>query len=345
MTDRIVEAAPAKLNLYLHVVGKRPDGYHLLDSLAVFVDIADQVTALSGPTRIALRGAAMPPAGPRLAMSGPFSQALMGEPPNRNLALRAAYALAACLNHEPEAILALEKRLPIASGVGGGSADAAATLRALAKLWGAAPDDPRLYMAAVGLGADVPVCLANRPCFMGGVGEILTEAPPLPAAWVVLVNPGVGVPTPEVFKARHGGFSAPARFEAPPADLTALVALLQERRNDLTAPAVFLCPVIEDALNALQNTPGCRLARMSGSGATCFGLFADETAAKAAAAALTEANPDWWVKAGRMLGRPADAPPLPDADFFNVLIDAAHKIDIAPPPPVPFPDTGGWGVG
>ena len=153
-SSAIVESAPAKINLYLHVTGKRTDGYHQLDSLAVFVDIADQITAHPSPARIALRGASLPPTGPRLAMSGPFSQALMGEPPNRNLVLRAAYALAICLEREPEAIIALEKRLPVASGIGGGSADAAATLRALARLWGIGADDPRLYMAAVSLGAD-----------------------------------------------------------------------------------------------------------------------------------------------------------------------------------------------
>lgn len=341
----IAESAPAKLNLYLHVTGKRADGYHLLDSLAVFADVADQVTAHPSPARIALRGAALPPTGPRLALSGPFAPVLLGEPPSGNLVLRAAYALAGWLGQEPEAILTLEKRLPVASGMGGGSSDAAATLRALARLWGVAPEDPRLYLAAAGLGADVPVCLAGRPCFMGGIGELLAPAPALPPLWLVLAHPGVAVSTPEVFKARRGGFSQPARFDAAPADAGELVALLAERRNDLTDAAIFLCPVIGDALAALAALHGCRLARMSGSGATCFGIFADEATAHAGAAALAAAQPGWWVKPARALPVPADAPPLPDADFFDVLAAEAHKQQPAPPPPVPFPDTGGWGVG
>lgn len=341
----IIESAPAKVNLYLHVTGKRDDGYHLLDSLAVFVDIADSVSVHSAPARVALRGVDLPPAGPRLAMSGPYSQALAGEPPQRNLTLRAAYALASLLECEAEVIIALEKRLPVASGIGGGSSDGAATLRALGRLWGVAPEDPRLFLAAASLGADAPVCLAARPCFMGGVGELLVEAPRLPEAWLVLANPGVGVATPDVFKARHGGFSAAARFVDAPADLDELVALLAARRNDLTDAARYLCPVIGDVLAALSAAKGGLLARMSGSGATCFALFAQEGEARAAAAALSADQPGWWVKAGRMLPRPAGAPPLPDPDFFDVLTAAAGKIDIVPAPRAPFPDTGGWGVG
>lgn len=341
----IVESAPAKVNLYLHVVGKRDDGYHLLDSLAVFVDVADTVSVHPAPARVALRGVSLPPSGPRLAMSGPYSQALAGESPQRNLVLRAAYALATLLERDAEVIIALEKRLPVASGIGGGSSDGAATLRALSRLWGVEPEDPRLYLAAASLGADAPVCLAARPCFMGGVGELLTEAPHLPDAWMVLANPGVAVATPAVFKSRRGGFSAPARFEQSPADLDELVALLAERGNDLTDAARHLCPVIGEVLARLGAAQGSRLARMSGSGATCFALFASEDDAKAAAAELAADQPGWWVKAGRMLPRPAGSPPLPDPDFFDVLTAAAGKIELAPPPAAPFPDTGGWGVG
>lgn len=322
MNDAAAEIAPAKINLYLHVVGKRPDGYHLLDSLAVFVDIADMVTASPAPS-----GSDVAP----LTISGPFARPLMGEPPGRNLALRAVYALAACLGRAPDAAIALEKNLPVASGIGGGSADAAAALRALAHLWRIDINDPRLYMAAAGLGADAPVCLAARPCFMAGVGEVLKEAPPLPPTWIVLVNPGVGVSTPAVFKARRGDFSQPAPFTESPSDFDHFINLLSTRRNDLTEPARFHCPVIHDMLTVVAQTAGCRLSRMSGSGATCFGLYADEGSARAAAAALTAAHPEWWSQAGRILPRPVGAPPLPDPDFFNVLLDEARKIDMAPP--------------
>lgn len=320
MTTAFTEHAPAKVNLYLHVVGKRPDGYHLLDSLAVFVDVGDDVT-------VRRAGGGDAP----LTLTGPFATPLAGEPPGRNLALRAVYALAACLERPVDAAVVLDKRLPVASGIGGGSADAGAALRAAASLWGVSADDPRLYMAAAGLGADAPVCLASRPCFMAGVGELLTEAPPLPPAWIVLVNPGVGVSTPTVFKSRVGDFSAPAPFDVAPTGFDDFISLLAARRNDLTEPARLHCPVVRDVLSAIGETAGCRLARMSGSGATCFGLYAEEEQARAAAAALTAAYPEWWSRAGRVLARPAGAPPLPDPDFFGVLLDEARKIDATLP--------------
>ncbi|QCO04806.1 4-(cytidine 5'-diphospho)-2-C-methyl-D-erythritol kinase [Azospirillum argentinense] len=335
----IAEAAPAKLNLYLHVVGRRDDGYHELDSLVAFAEVADRVTVQPGVARIALRGADLPPVGPRLAISGPFGPALMGESPAQNLVIRAAYALAARLGREADAMIALEKVLPIASGIGGGSADAAATLRALARLWGVPVTDQRLYEVAASLGADVPVCVAGRSCYFGGVGEVLEEAPALPETFAVLVNPGVPVPTPAVFKARQGAFSAPARFTGAPADATALAALLRERCNDLTEPALTVAPVIAAVLAALDDTDGCLLARLSGSGATCFGLYAAAENAAAAARSIQAAQPRWWAKAARLLPTPADAPPLPKG------LTAPSAVTTAPAPPVPFPDTGGWGVG
>ncbi|MBP2296367.1 4-(cytidine 5'-diphospho)-2-C-methyl-D-erythritol kinase [Azospirillum rugosum] len=335
----IAETAPAKLNLYLHVVGRRPDGYHELDSLVAFAEVADRVTVQPGIARLALRGVELPPVGPRLAISGPFGPVLMGENPAQNLVIRAAYALAGRLGRDADAMIGLEKLLPVASGIGGGSADAAATLRGLARLWGVPVTDPRLYEVGAALGADVPVCLAGRACYFGGIGDVLDEAPALPETQVVLVNPGVPVPTPAVFKARTGGFSESARFTEAPADAAALAALLRERRNDLTAPALTVAPVIADVLAALEATPGCLLARLSGSGATCFGLYADAGEAAAAATAIQAAQPRWWVKAARLLPTAADAPPLPKG------IAAAPAGAVAPPPPVPFPDTGGWGVG
>ncbi|HYD67739.1 4-(cytidine 5'-diphospho)-2-C-methyl-D-erythritol kinase [Azospirillum sp.] len=342
-TPEIVEAAPAKLNLYLHVLGRRADGFHELDSLVAFADVGDTVTARPGFARVALRGMALPPVGPRLAVSGPFGAALMGEDPSRNLVIRAAHALAARLGREADVVLMLDKRLPVASGIGGGSADAAATLRALARLWEVPADAALLYEVGVTLGADVPVCLAGRPAFFGGIGEQLDEAPALPDCHAVLVNPGVPVPTPAVFKARSGAFSAPARFTRAPADAAELAALLRERGNDLTAPALTVAPVIADVLASIEGTAGCLLSRLSGSGATCFGLYATAAQAAEAASGIAAAQPKWWVKPARLLPAPADAPPLPRGLQVPARQDLGQ--DMAPPPPIPFPDTGGWGVG
>lgn len=336
---RISEAAPAKLNLYLHVTGKRSDGYHELDSLVAFTEVGDTVTVTEGAARVLLRGADLPPPGPRLIVSGPFAPALMGESPSQNLVVRAAHALAASLGRPADAVIALDKRLPIASGIGGGSADAAATLRALALLWGAEPHAVSLYAVAATLGADVPVCLAGRSCYFGGIGEQLDEAPALPETFAVLVNPGVPVPTPAVFKVRSGAFSAPARFSQPPADPQELAALLRERNNDLTAPALTVAPAIADVLTALERTDGILLARLSGSGATCFGLYAGREAAEAAGKVISAAEPRWWVAATRLLPTPAGVPPLPRG------LSPASYAAAVPPPAVPFPDTGGWGVG
>ncbi|PWC39388.1 4-(cytidine 5'-diphospho)-2-C-methyl-D-erythritol kinase [Azospirillum sp. TSO35-2] len=339
----IVEAAPAKLNLYLHVTGRRADGYHTLDSLVAFAEIGDTLTLAPGAARVALRGTDLPPAGPRLAIAGPFGPALMGESPATNLVIRAAHALAVRLGREADVMIALTKALPVASGIGGGSADAAACLRALARLWGLPPDDPALFAVAAGLGADVPVCVAGRSCFFGGIGDVLDEAPALPDTHAVLANPGVPVPTPAVFKARAGsgaGFSAPARFDRRPADAADLAALLRERTNDLTAPALTVAPVIANVLTALERSAGCLLSRLSGSGATAFGLYATAAEAEAAANVIAAAEPRWWVKPTRLRPTPADAPALPRG-----VVAAAQGTARVPPPPVPFPDTGGWGVG
>lgn len=265
------EAAPAKLNLYLHVVGRRPDGYHLLDSLAVFADARDVVSAAAAP-------------GLSLALIGRFGAALTAEPDN--LVLRAARALAEACGVAADAALTLDKMLPVASGIGGGSADAAAALRALIRLWGVTPSDAALRRMALALGADVPVCLDRAPRRMGGIGEVLTPAPALPPFGLLLVNPGLAVATPAVFKARAGGFSAPAELPSGWADAAAMATDLARLTNDLEAPAIALCPPIATVLAAIRATPGCLLARMSGSGATCFGLYRDAAAARAAAAAL-----------------------------------------------------------
>ena len=281
-------AAPAKLNLYLHVLGRRADGYHLLDSLVAFADVGDEVTVA-------------PAAALSLALEGPFAPALAGEKPDGNLVWRAAIALAERAGRAPAVALTLRKNLPVASGIGGGSSDAATTLAALAELWQLDLSSPRFADLAAALGADVPVCLLGRTAWLGGVGEAVTPAPALPAAWVVLANPGVAVSTPAVFKARHGAFSAPARFEAGAPDAAALASLLQARRNDLTEAAISVAPEISDVLQALQSLPEALLTRMCGSGATCFALFATEAAARAGAQRLASTRPRWWVAAAQLL--------------------------------------------
>jgi 4-diphosphocytidyl-2-C-methyl-D-erythritol kinase len=275
----MLEPAHAKINLYLHVTGRRADGYHLLDSLAVFADIADQIEAQPADTL-------------SLTIDGPFAQGLQAE--SDNLVLRAARALADATGTHAGASLRLTKNLPIASGIGGGSADAAATLRALSALWRA--DTPAALPAS--LGADVPVCLESRPRRMQGIGEILSEAPALPPCGLVLINPGVAVSTPSVFRARTGGYSPPASLPPRWADAGAMARDLARLTNDLQAPAESLCPAITGVLDALRAHPGCLLARMSGSGATCFGLYATPLAAAQAAAALS--RPGWWCRGGAL---------------------------------------------
>lgn len=283
----------AKLNLYLHVVGRRADGYHLLDSLVAFAGVGDTV-------------AVRPADSLELAIDGPFAPGLSAGADN--LVSRAAVALAGAAGIAPRAAIRLTKRLPVASGIGGGSADAAASLKALNRLWRLGLDDRALAAIGLRLGADVPMCLAGRTAFMGGIGEEITPAPDLPACWCVLANPGVALPTPAVYRARSGPFSPPARFSSPLPDAAALARLIDDRRNDLTAAAVAIAPVIIDVLAALAGLDGALIARMSGSGATCFALFADEAAAGAGAADLARRRPGWWVTAAPLL---SPAPPHP----------------------------------
>ena len=273
----LAEPALAKVNLYLHVTGRRPGGYHELDSLAVFAAVGD--------TLLAERAERL-----TLDIEGPFAAALAGE--SDNLVLRAARALAGAARVPAHARLTLTKALPVASGIGGGSADAAAALRVLSRLWGVAVNAPM----AARLGADVPVCLAGRPARMGGVGEVLTAAPRMPVCGIVLLNPGIAVATADVFRAREGPFSAPAELPSAWEDAVALSADLARWRNDLEVPAARLCPAIGVALSRLRAQPGCLIARMSGSGATCFALFA--TAADAAVAAARLKATGWWSWGG-----------------------------------------------
>ena len=278
--------APAKLNLYLHVTGRRADGYHELDSLVTFTTLADTLEIASADAL-------------SLTVSGPFAEALGA---GDNLATRAAAALAQRLGRRASVRIVLQKRIPVAAGLGGGSADAAAVLRGLARLWGlGAAHASDLQDVALGLGADVPVCLDSRAAYMAGIGEMLSAPPPLPPCGVLLVNPGVPVPTGAIFAARQGPFSVANRFRETSPDASALTALLRTRRNDLEPPARAQVPEIGQVLERLSTAPGCLLARMSGSGGTCFGLFGDEAAATHAARAIAHENPDWWVKATHLV--------------------------------------------
>jgi 4-diphosphocytidyl-2-C-methyl-D-erythritol kinase len=290
-TGVIRVAAPAKVNLYLHVVGRRADGFHELDSLVAFADIGDVVSAA-------------PAADLSVVIDGPFAEALASE--GDNLVLRAAKGLAGRLGIVPGAALRLTKNLPVASGIGGGSSDAAATLRALSRLWRAELPPAALAELAAGLGADVPVCLVATAAWLGGIGEAIEPAPPLPETGILLVNPGIALPTPAVFKARRGAFSAAARFAESPCDAIALASLLRSRGNDLAAAAIAIVPEIAAVLAALERCDGTLLARMSGSGATCFALFATRGTAMRAAESLAAERPGWWVAGGRLLTeRPA----------------------------------------
>ena len=272
------EFAPAKVNLTLHVTGRRNDGYHLLDSLVAFVDVGDVVSF-------------QPCADLRLAVTGPFANSLTADPDN--LVLRAARLLA----QGRGATLVLEKHLPIASGIGGGSSDAAATIRLLARTWQCALPPAAAILT---LGADVPACLTGRSVRMRGVGEQLLQVS-LPVADIVLVNPGVSVATPLVFRALANAVNAPMPEVLPElTDVKALCDFLITMRNDLENAASSLCPEIVSARTRLAGQDGCLLARMSGSGATCFGVFRDQAAARQAEMAIRKEQPTWWVAAGRI---------------------------------------------
>jgi len=277
------EPARAKVNLFLHVTGKRADGYHLLDSLAVFPSVGDILSA-------------EPAEALSLELSGRFGATLSAEPDN--LVLRAARALAARCGVTAGARLLLEKNLPIASGIGGGSADAAAAMRLLCRMWSVDPGPNALAEIAASLGADVPVCLRSQPARMQGIGELLSDAPSLPDCGMVLVNPGVAVATPAIFRARSGAFSPTVILPPGWSSAAALAADLAALSNDLEPPALSLCPVVGDVLAALRADPACLLARMSGSGATCFALYADPLTAKAVAFRLNDRA--WWVWGGAM---------------------------------------------
>lgn len=280
----LVETAPAKVNLTLRVLSRRADGYHELESLVVFASCGDRLTFIPGGELT------LNVSGPRAAHAGDTAD---------NLVLKAARGLKALIPGLTVGAFHLEKSLPVAAGLGGGSSDAAAALRLLARANDLALDDPRLYEAARATGADVPVCLDPRPRLMRGIGEKLSAPLALPQLHAVLGNPGAALATKLVF----AGWK-PAAAPAETFDLAALsqaasfdkfLSMLATQPNDLESAAIGLAPEVADVIAELAALAGCRLARMSGSGATCFGLFTSAAQAVAAAKTLRAKYPDWWV--------------------------------------------------
>jgi 4-diphosphocytidyl-2-C-methyl-D-erythritol kinase len=295
----LVENAPAKVNLTLRVLGRRADGYHELESLVAFAGCGDRLTFSPG------KKLALTLAGPGAALAGDNAD---------NLVLKAARALAERVAGIGLGTFHLDKHLPVAAGLGGGSADAAAALRLLARANGIAGDDARLHDAARATGADVPVCLDPRVRLMRGIGDVLSAPLALPLLQAVLVNPGVALATKAVF----AGWS-PAAASIVSRDVTAMAAItpddfvqfLATEANDLEASAMRLAPAVADGLAALRALAGCKLARMSGSGATCFGLFDTAAAAQSAADDLQGKFPHWWVRATTLGSGSQRAPETP----------------------------------
>ncbi len=280
--------APAKINLYLHVTGRRTDGFHELESLVAFAGIGD--------------GVGFRPDGPAgLEITGPEAGALDGLEPEDNLVMQAARRLAGALGKPLEGTLLLDKQLPSAAGLGGGSADAAAVLQLLCDHWRVERDDVDLPGIGLSLGADVPVCLQSGSSLVAGMGENLRPSGSLPAAHLVLINPREALSTAAVFSELGGFGKAEAPLTGDVADVRSLAAELGRRHNDLETPAKTLAPVIGDVISALAASDGCLMARMSGSGASCFGLYAGEAEAAAAAGSISTESPDWWVRAAPLL--------------------------------------------
>jgi 4-diphosphocytidyl-2-C-methyl-D-erythritol kinase len=285
--NAITMTAPAKINLYLHVTGKRDDGYHLLDSLVAFAGVHDIIT-IAAANQLALIN------------QGPFGEGLPTTADN--LVIRAAEQLRNLTGIMDGAQITLTKNLPIASGIGGGSADAAAAIKGLIRHWGVHPGHHDLSGLALGLGADVPICLYGQAAFIGGIGEQIEPVYGLPEAPMVLVNPGVGVSTPSIFKARKASFSSAHWINDTPSSFDELIELLTDNRgNDLMEPAIQTEPIIGDVLKQIELTRGCQLARMSGSGATCFGFYNTQVEADMAASEIKNTHPEWWVVATRLV--------------------------------------------
>ena len=287
--------APVKINLYLHVTGRLDNGYHTLDSLIGFADIGDQITIA-------------PAQDFSFEIDGPFAQSFNDKerdasPHSSNLLVQAAWSLSQAAQKVPKVSVKLTKNIPLASGLGGGSSDAAAVIWGLLEWWDMPTNAKFLPGLMTQLGADVPVCLNCRPARVRGIGDILDPAPAMDEIAIVLVNPGKPCPTEKVFMGFHGDFKDPQALPQSLHNFDDLIDFLSAQNNDLEEGAREYVPEISNILHALSAQDGCALARLSGSGASCFGLFNDEQTAQRAVKALSFENPDWWVKTG-MLNRP-----------------------------------------
>lgn len=273
--------APAKLNLYLHVTGKRQDGYHLLDSLVAFLpDLCDSIILEKADQLL-------------FDASGMVPEDAKGMD---NLAVKAAKAVAESAGCAPDVHITLRKNIPAGAGLGGGSADAAAVVKGLERLWNLSLDNERRKKILLSLGADVPVCYHGKPCRLEGIGEVLSDVPSLPSFFLLLIWPDCHTSTQDVFRMRapdfrQGRTTVPASFS----DLDAFVEFLGQTGNDLQDSAESLKPPIATARTFLQNLPGCLLPRMSGSGSCVFGIYKDSVLCKAAEAAVRQRHPSWWV--------------------------------------------------
>ena len=285
--------AAAKVNLTLHITGKRDDGLHLLESLVGFTSIADQITLIQAPAI-------------SITVFGPEAETLLNE--KHNLAEKAAYLAREQTKSQKGVRISLEKNIPVAAGMGGGSADAAAVLQGCLRMWG----EPEIHdlnnkSLAEQLGADIPACHYGCAAWVSGVGEIIKPAPKFPALWMVLVNPRIPVSTSAVFRSFAGRLRK-AEFvdnsgPAWPISISDFIDYLTERENTLSEAAVSIAPVISAVIQALQEAPDCLMARMTGTGPTCFGLFATELKANNAAKIIANAEPDWWVRHTLLLSR------------------------------------------
>ncbi len=279
--SKIILPAPAKINLYLHITGMRDDGFHLLDSLIAFTKFGDEITV-------------EPSDEITITSHGPYASGMpIGE---ENLMMRIARKLQKFASTDTGAAIHVEKNIPVSAGVGGGSADAIAVMRGLIELWGLKISDDQIYQLTLELGTDLPVCYFGKSAFVNGIGENIHPASPLPDCGILLINPNVTLSTPVVFENRKGGYSPEDSFiDKKINSPEKLAQLLDERCNDLTPAAKQLVPIIGEVLNILKRSPECLAYKMSGSGATCWGLFKNLADAERAALALNQERPDWWI--------------------------------------------------
>ena len=283
--DGVSIHAPAKINLYLHVTGRRIDGYHELDSLVGFTAHGDVIQVRQQEELY-------------FQINGPFGNTLQVN--DDNLIVRATRALARETGYQGGAHITLKKNLPVSSGIGGGSADAAATLKALNVLWETGLADGALAAIGSRLGADIPVCILSKGAQMSGIGERVSKVESLPPLGVLLINPGIPISTLKVFQMHRGNFSRRVDFQTI-GDVEAFYEFLARQKNDLQDLAIEIAPVIQEVLDMLSAELGCRLVRLSGSGATCFGLFDNEALAKVSGRAISGSYPNWWVQPTHLL--------------------------------------------